>query len=83
LECLNECISYADDCFPDIYFRRSQALTYNKYTEIDKLYIALGDVRRAILMRQDLIYIEHEKILVSLIEESKRNENEMNKSIIY
>jgi tetratricopeptide (TPR) repeat protein len=72
IDCLNECLIYADDNFPDIYFRRSQSRMYNRLLDDDQLLLALADIQKAIsIVIQNKIYDEHYRILTELIEQKK------------
>jgi tetratricopeptide (TPR) repeat protein len=74
---LDECLTYADDnAAAEIYFRRSQARTYNKYSDLEQLLIALADIQRALSLSNSKIYYEHYEILQNLINRSKKNEKE-------
>lgn len=48
LKCLNEAETYSEDKLPDVFFRRSQARTYNKYSSIKDLELAMIDLEKAI-----------------------------------
>lgn len=76
LDCLNECVQYADDCFADFYFRRSQARAYNKLSNDESLLLSLVDIQKAIcLINGNKIYNEHLKILTELMESKKSDES--------
>ena len=70
LECLDECAEIAEDKVPDVYFRRSQARTYNRYSTYDELNLALDDIEKAIKLKsEEKIYKEHKEILLNIIKE--------------
>ena len=48
IDCLNEAIEIAGDRIPDLYFRRSQARSCNKYSNEEELAKALEDINKAI-----------------------------------
>ena len=76
IECLDECAEIAEDKVPDVYFRRSQARTYNRYSNDNELNLALNDIDKAIkLKNEENIYKEHKKILETIIKE--RNEEKL------
>jgi len=69
VDCLNECEILAEDKVPDVYFRRSQARTYNKYSNDYELELAMKDIIKARqLDKENVIYDEHYKKLVDLID---------------
>lgn len=72
ISCLDECESICGEKMPDIFFRRSQARTYNKFSDDSELNMALKDIELAKSLKDSEIYEEHLKILNKLIEE-KRN----------
>ena len=70
IECLDECAEIAEDKVPDVYFRRSQARTYNRYSTYDELNLALDDIEKAIKLKsEEKIYKEHKEILLNIIKE--------------
>lgn len=71
IDCLNECLSIARDKVPDLYFRRSQARTYNKCSNDDELKQAKADIDKAISLKNDPIYIEHKEKLTKIMEAKK------------
>ena len=70
IQCFNEAFKYVDDECPDFYFRRAQAKIYNKYSNLQDLRSALGDLNKAlsrkISMHADIILREH-KLVQQLI----------------
>lgn len=76
IACLNECLTYAEDGIPDIYFRRSQTRTYNNFSDLEQLLVALADIQRAMSLSNSKIYYEHYELLTNLIEGRKRSEKE-------
>ncbi len=82
LKCLNECLEYAGDTISDIYFRRAQVLTYNKFSGIEDYQNALKDVEKALILSSDnstsmRLYSDLKEELEALIlkewEKDKRN----------
>ena len=71
IHCLNECETIAEDNVPDLYFRRSQARTYSKYSNDDQLYLAIKDIEKTISIKKESIYIEHHEKLKNIIEHRK------------
>lgn len=87
IRCLNEAESYSKDKLPDVFFRRSQARTYNKYSTINDLQLALEDLEKAFISLEEYnlrnkdnylsknnnlqIYKEHKEILLKMIEKKK------------
>jgi tetratricopeptide (TPR) repeat protein len=77
LECLNECETLAEDKVADVFFRRSQARTYNKISNDEDLELARKDILKAKDLKSDIkIYSEHLEILDSIIEKRKQSEIE-------
>jgi tetratricopeptide (TPR) repeat protein len=71
LDCLEEAIEIAKDRVPDLFFRRSQARCYNKFSKDEDLLLAKEDIDRAISLKKDeIIYKEHLNILNKLIEKT-------------
>jgi hypothetical protein len=77
ISCLDECESICGEKIPDIFFRRSQARTYNKFSNEIELNIALKDIEKAMVIRNCEIYDEHFKILRHLIKD--RGNTKINK----
>ena len=71
ISCLDECESICGEKIPDVLFRRSQARTYNKFSNENDLNLALKDIERAMVLRNCEIYEEHFKILSYLIEDKR------------
>ena len=72
INCIDECISIAQDKVPDLYFRRSQARTYNKLSNEEDLRLAKEDIEKAILLNnKEGIYQEHLEKLKKITEEKK------------
>jgi hypothetical protein len=69
--CLDECESICGEKIPDFLFRRSQARTYNKFSNENDLNLALKDIERAMALSNCEIYEEHFKILSYLIEDRR------------
>jgi len=69
IDCFDEALEVAGDRVPDLYFRRSQARTYNKYSKADDLEIARADIEKAIALKKDeVIFTEHLDILNKIVE---------------
>jgi tetratricopeptide (TPR) repeat protein len=69
LDCLEEAIEIAKDRLPDLFFRRSQARCYNKFSKNEDLFLAKEDIEKAISLKKDeIIYKEHLNILDKLID---------------
>lgn len=77
IECLNECLTIAGDKVPDLYFRRSQARTYNKYSNESELKLAKEDIDKAISLKKEQIYIEHKDKLIKIMEENQKTRVEL------
>lgn len=73
MACANECIIYSDENFPDVYFRRAQIRTYNKFSNQEQLLSALDDILKARTKNSNKIYFEHYILLLNQID-SKKNE---------
>jgi len=76
IECINEGLDYNNEN-PDLYFRRSQALLYNKNSNTIQLELALNDIQKAILYntsKQIIIYEDHLVLLKKTIENRQNNE---------
>jgi tetratricopeptide (TPR) repeat protein len=72
IDCLDECIGIAQDKVADLYFRRSQARTYNKLSTEEDLKIAKADIEKAIsLNSKEQMYQEHFEKLKKISEEKK------------
>lgn len=82
IECLDECIPMADDKVPDLYFRRSQARTYNKFSDEEELDKALRDIDKAIQLKNDPMYAEHKEILLKIIEDRINKKKDKAKRIM-
>jgi hypothetical protein len=64
INCLDECQLLAGDKLSDIYFRRSQARTFNKTSSQDDYDLAGSDIDKAISLAKDVkIYQEHREKL--------------------
>lgn len=72
IECLDECLEIAGDKVPDLYFRRSQARTYNKFSRDWELKKAKDDIEKAISLKKMPIYTEHNEILDKIIDDNKK-----------
>lgn len=71
LYCLNECELISSVKIPDVFFRRSQVRTYNKYSDFIELELALSDIQKAKELSQMDIYEEHYLVVKSLIDNKK------------
>ena len=82
--CLNEAINYSNDKVPELYLRRSQTRTYNKFSTIEHLNQALKDINKAIeLDENEPRFLIHLKILNDLIEEKSSKEIERTEKLIH
>ena len=81
IKCLDECETICGEKIPDIFFRRSQARTYNKKSDYKEFELALIDIERAKLLKNVDIYNEHFQILSCLINSKKKVEFEKIESI--
>ena len=75
ISCLDEAISIAEEKVPDLFFRRSQARTYNKFSNDEELLKALDDIDKAIKLKDEILYKEHKDIINKI-----RNENIIEKN---
>jgi tetratricopeptide (TPR) repeat protein len=83
VDCLDECIEIAMDKVPDLYFRRSQARTYNKYSTKEQLEKARQDIEKAIqLKEEEPMYKEHKAILEKTVQQIKDTEKERAEKIM-
>ncbi len=81
IECLDECLEYNNEN-PDIFFRRSQALTYNKNSNNKNLEQAMADIQKGILYKTSssnnsffiYFYEEHMQKLKVRIEDKEQKE---------
>ena len=81
IDCLNECVTLAEDKVADVYFRRSQARTYNKLSSNSDLKLAMEDILKAKELKPEVkIYSEHHDILNKIIETKKKTEIDRIKS---
>jgi hypothetical protein len=76
IQCLDECLPICGDKVPDVYFRRSQARTYNKNSTDEELALAEKDIEKAISLKTEKIYQEHKDILKKIVEERKTQRKE-------
>jgi tetratricopeptide (TPR) repeat protein len=76
LECINESLEYAGDKVPDLYFRRAQAVCYNKYSVTEDLDKAMEDINKAISLKKELIYTEFQDKLKGIQVQRKNQELE-------
>ena len=78
IECLDECAAIAEEKVPDVYFRRSQARTYNRDSTDEDLQKAKEDIEYAIKLKDtEEIYKEHKIKLEKIIKE--RNDEKLKK----
>ena len=75
IHCLNECAAY-DDSVPDVYFRRSQARVFDKYSDVSSLIMALADIQRAMSLFNCRIFFEQFEMVNNLIHRKKIVEQE-------
>jgi tetratricopeptide (TPR) repeat protein len=83
IDCLNECIAVAGDKVPDLFFRRSQARTFNKNSSDKELQIAKEDIEKAISLKKEAIYVEHQEKLKKIIEDKLKNKLELTESKMF
>ena len=76
IECFDECISIAGDKVSDLFFRRSQARLYNKFSSDAQLKLAKEDIEKAISIKNEAIYIEHNDKLMKILEDKLKTKNE-------
>lgn len=70
IECLDECEQIAEDKVSDVFFRRSQARTYNRDSTDEDLELAMKDIEKAIQLKDsEVIYKEHKEKLEKIIKE--------------
>lgn len=70
IECLDECEQIAEDKVADVFFRRSQARTYNRDSTDADLELAMKDIEKAIQLKDsEVIYKEHKEKLEKIIKE--------------
>jgi tetratricopeptide (TPR) repeat protein len=82
VDCLDECMEIAEDKVPDLYFRRSQARTYNSNSTEEELEKAFNDIEKAIQLKDDPMYKEHRDILLKIIESRVNEEAENTKKLL-
>lgn len=91
LKCLDEAEKIAGDKLPDVFFKRSQARTYNKYSSEKDLELAMQDIEQAFKSlevfneknkdnfmsknNKQIVYSEHKEILKKIIEKREFNRN--------
>jgi len=84
LDCLDEALLIAKDRVPDLFFRRSQARCFNKFSDDEEFILAKNDIEKAILLKKDeIIYKEHLNILNKLIGKRFNEECEIAESNQY
>jgi hypothetical protein len=69
IDCLDECIQIAEEKVPDLFFRRSQARTFNKTSNQIELELAMQDIEKAISLKDEAIYKEHKETLQKILKE--------------
>lgn len=79
IKCMDEAMQYATASKPDILFRKSQAVMYNKFSSVKELENALADMKEAQRLkkekdRNDPLLDEHVKELEDLIKEKEFTE---------
>jgi tetratricopeptide (TPR) repeat protein len=82
IDCLDEAIAIAEDKVADLYFRRSQARTYNTYSGDEELDKAMKDIDKAIALKPQDIYEEHKKMIIKFAEDRFNSELEKTQSKI-
>lgn len=71
IDCFDEALEVAGDRVPDLFFRRSQARTYNKYSTDEDFEQAKADIEKAIELKKDeIIFKEHLDILNKIVEKN-------------
>jgi len=91
IRCLDEAEEIAKDKLPDVFFRRSQARTYNKYSTIEDLEKAQEDLEKAFKSNEEFnlrnkdnfmsknnnkeIYLEHKERLLKILEKRISDRN--------
>jgi tetratricopeptide (TPR) repeat protein len=71
VDCFDEALDVAGDRLPDLYFRRSQARVYNKYSKQEDYELAKADIRKAIELKKDeIIFKEHLDIINKIVEKN-------------
>lgn len=76
ISCINEALEYAQDKVPDLFFRRAQAICYNKYSSIEDMNKGLEDINKAISLKKEPIYLEFLDKFKGIIEHRKKEEAE-------
>lgn len=82
INCFDEAIEISGDRVPDLFFRRSQARTYNKFSKEGHLLKAREDIDKALLLKNEIIYKEHKNILEKKIEKKFDEKFEITESKI-
>lgn len=86
VECLDECEKISQDKVTDVFFRRSQARTYNKSSSDEELKMAIADIEKAInLLKKEennTLYKEHKDILLSIIKKRNLERTEAMKTLL-
>jgi len=71
VDCFDEALEVAGDRLPDLYFRRSQARVYNKYSKQEDYELAKADILKAIELKKDeIIFKEHLDIINKIVEKN-------------
>ena len=71
VDCFDEALEIAGDRLPDLYFRRSQARVYNKYSKQEDYELAKADILKAIELKKDeIIFKEHLDIINKIVEKN-------------
>lgn len=79
ISCINEALEYAGDKVPDLYFRRAQIISCNKYSSQQDFDNALNDINKAIQLKDEKklkepIYHEFLEKLQNQIEDKKKEQ---------
>jgi tetratricopeptide (TPR) repeat protein len=83
IECLDECIEIAEEKEASLYFRRSQARTYNRDSSEADLEKAMQDIEKAIKLKEDeSVYIEHKEILIKIINKKLQSRREKTDNLL-
>lgn len=74
IHCLNECLDLEDND-PEVFFRRSQARLYNKFSKHKDLELALSDIEFSIsINNQKQIYLSTRDLILMRMEDLKQSD---------
>jgi len=77
IECINESLEIAGDKVPDLYFRRAQAVFYNKFATNEDLKRSLEDINKAISLKKEPIYLELLDKFNAYVDKKSKDESEV------